>query len=315
MSVRRSAKWRSLIRKTNEQPVVDIVITTIDVFEDTENAVIMLKAVGDETVTTTVTVTVTDSTGMSTQQTFDATVAPDNDDSVSEGNSQPYLLPIDVPDQIFHNQTIEIQLNSFDVEGDPVEYFAGFLSTDISDQINQETGVLTLTGPAQGTGATDISVVVTSGPGSGINFDRQAFSINVLEPPLYHDLDAPADVDGQDGLSALDALLIINVMADNGGVIDLTNGEVDGLNTEFSYNVNGDMQISALDALLVVNALAAADDSEQLDSEQLAAPSAQSETLFLLVANQTPAIAFDDDDEEDLISLLAQHQLGLPATA
>lgn len=293
----------------DDRPVIDVSITTIDVFHDTENAVIMLKAIGNEAITTSVTVTVTDSNGNSVQQTFDVSVVPDF------WNSQPFLTEIDVPTEIFVGQTIEIQLDSIDVEGDDVLYLAGRIDGgDLSGTLDQETGLLTITPPAGESGEMLLAIAVTIPPGNTLNFDRQVFSINIVEPPPYYRVNSPADVDGVGGLTARDALLIINAMFTHGGEIDLSNGEVEGLDPTFSYNVSGDLKISALDALRVINALPGG-ESEQIDPGTDLG-STQTDAVFKNYVVALPIVSDQDDDQrDDLIRILAQFQLGLQTLA
>ena len=316
----------------NHRPVVDIAMTTIDVFEDSENGVIMLKAIGDEAVTTSVTVTVTDSTGLSVEQTFMVSVVPD------VANSQPFLTSIDVPTEIAEGETVAIQLNSIDIEGHEVLYFAGrFDGGVLSGSLDQATDVLTIT-PLCETGEILLAVAVVAAPGNTPNFDRQVFPIDISGPLLCQRVAAPTDVDGIDGPTARDALLIINAMADHGGEIDLSGGAVAGVPTGFGYNVNGDQKISALDALLVINSLAGG-ESQQLPSpsENLVdqEPVATDPAAMHLAAAQIDSVfarssvargpvdrgpvdrgpvampTFASSKDDELLEILAQYQLGL----
>jgi large repetitive protein len=76
---------------TGDRPIYDIRMTTVEIFQDTENAVMMLKAapaaIGQQA---NITVTVTDNTGNQVQDTFRVTVAADT------VNGAPFLA--DLPD-------------------------------------------------------------------------------------------------------------------------------------------------------------------------------------------------------------------------
>jgi hypothetical protein len=190
-------------------------------------------------------------------------------------------------------------------------YSAGVIESDFipTGTFDDDTSVLTLTPPLDATGQMTIYVEVLPGTG-GSQSDRQEFTIDVIEPPPYHDVANPADVDGVDGLTARDALLIINAMFSNGGEIDLSGGEVEGLDPTFSYNVSGDMKISALDALRVINALAAGESQQGVSGADL--ETTQTDAAFENYNLAVPMFADQDDDKrDDLISILAQYQLGL----
>ena len=62
--------------------------------------------------------------------------------------------------------------------------------------------------------------------------------------PTHQNLYNPLDVNADDSVSPLDALLVINILNDNGR-----------LTTEIKADTNGDGQISPIDALLVINGL------------------------------------------------------------
>jgi cyclophilin family peptidyl-prolyl cis-trans isomerase len=258
-------------RPSNDRPVIDIPITSIDVFPDTENAVIMLKAKGTQPTTTMVTVRVADAGGLYDEQSFEVVVLPDT------ANSQPFLLPLGVPSQIYVNQTLEFQLQSVDIEGDPVVYDAARVGGNIGADVvvDPDTGAVTVTPAPDAVGRLIIGTLVAPRPGVIGNaqgdFDRQDFILDVLPIP-FHRVENPPDVDGEDGVTARDALLIINAMFAQGGEIDLTDGGPTGLNPMHAYNVNGDLRITALDALQVINALARGETEQTTSVDQRLKP-------------------------------------------
>ncbi|MEM9644199.1 MAG: dockerin type I domain-containing protein [Planctomycetota bacterium] len=80
-------------------------------------------------------------------------------------------------------------------------------------------------------------------------------SLRVLddEPPKFQNPNDVHDVDGADGTTVLDALLVINELFRREGDVDL-NPDVDPFRGRY-YDVSGDYKITALDALLVINSL------------------------------------------------------------
>ena len=93
----------------------------------------------------------------------------------------------------------------------------------------------------------EIAAVDTHGTFTSIS---ETLVIEVLINHLpFHNSDNPYDVDGQDGATALDALIIINYLGEYGP------GPVGEGNPNYGYDVNGDGQVTALDALLIINQL------------------------------------------------------------
>ncbi len=81
-----------------------------------------------------------------------------------------------------------------------------------------------------------------------------------LVDSIRHNAALPEDANGQDGVTSLDALVIINDLGRNSQRI-LQPGETDG----FDVDVNNDGIVSALDALLVINFLGRGDSEGQSD--------------------------------------------------
>src|SRR5690606_18859855 len=97
-------------------PLIPVVMEGIEIFEDIENAVLMLKAAEGATGTANITVTVTDQTGKSFERAFQVTLAPD------PTNNVPFLA--DIPAITANvNEVAQFQLEGIDVEADPVFYF------------------------------------------------------------------------------------------------------------------------------------------------------------------------------------------------
>lgn len=157
-----------------DRPINDVIIDTIEVFEDNENSVVMLKPTGNATGTTNVTFTVTDGDGNTFSETVSVSVTQDT------ANSQPFLNDIAAPPTTPINTAAQLQLSSVDVEGDAVQYFAQSLSGNATVNIDSTTGLLTVTPVNNFAGSVDVSVGVSFAPGvtgnSSSDVDTQTVS-------------------------------------------------------------------------------------------------------------------------------------------
>ncbi len=134
----------------NSRPVDDVVMASVEVFFDNENAVLMLAAPEGTTGTDVVTITVRNQSGQEVQQSFQVDVQPDFT------NSAPFLADIP-PLSTSVNTPITYQLQAIDVEGDPAFFLdettlAGnglqvpvLAPADLVYSVEFETGVLTVT--------------------------------------------------------------------------------------------------------------------------------------------------------------------------
>ena len=148
---------------SSDKPLIDVRITSADVFNDNENSVIRLKAIGNRTGTTNVTITATDATGRTFTQVVPVTVAAD---SGSGSNSQPFLNDIPAPASAPNSSPLTLQLSSVDVEGDAVTFTATSATTGVTAAVNATTGLVTVTPSAGFTGAAVVNVGVR--PASGV---------------------------------------------------------------------------------------------------------------------------------------------------
>ena len=111
------------------------------------------------------------------------------------------------------------------------------------------------------------------------------------EPPLFQNQDDPLDVDGTNGTSPLDAILIINFVALNGfGPVSPSD------DLEFLLDVNGDYQVNAVDAIIVINFLA---DQSSAAAEQIDAFASQQVASQPIFASGFLQQATDDDTEDE----------------
>ena len=168
-----------------DRPDVDVVMQNVELFNDTENAILLLKAPVDAAADSTfVTVNVADGNGGTTSRTFQVDVVPDTE------NSPPFLDDIPVL-QTTAGTPLTYQLTAQDVESDSV----AFLDQDAMDAagltvperapagltyaVDPVSGVLTVT-PENGlTGTRRISVAVAASL-NGLNF-RSPVDFQVVE--------------------------------------------------------------------------------------------------------------------------------------
>ncbi len=157
------------------RPTFDVVMENVEIFNDTENATLLLKAAEGASGPVEVTVTVTNQAGRTFERTFTVQVANDT------VNGRPYLGDI-APVTIEAGTSAEIQLTSTDVELDPVVYEAirtGIVNYtfDLTDE-----GFLTVTPPVGFTGEMEIGVLVRREfPQNESDFDAQLITIQVID--------------------------------------------------------------------------------------------------------------------------------------
>ncbi len=144
-------------------PIDEVRIRNAEVFTDTENAVLMLKAADGAAGTATITVTVRDAQGNSSQQSFQVTLAPDDDPNPATAfdpsNGRPFLE--DIPPVTSPSGTpATFQLTGVDAEGDPVFYAARAVGAGGHTATVDANGEVTVT-PVDGfTGTVEIEVSV-----------------------------------------------------------------------------------------------------------------------------------------------------------
>jgi len=164
---------------SSDKPLIDVRITSADVFTDNENSVVRLKAIGNRAGTTNVTITATDASGRTFTQIVPVTVVAD---SGTGSNSQPFLNDIPAPPSAPNNNPVTLQLSSVDVEGDAVTYTATSATTGVTAAVNASTGLVTVTPSAGFTGVATVNVGVqpavgVAGTVSGQN-DNQRVTYN-----------------------------------------------------------------------------------------------------------------------------------------
>ena len=188
----------SRTKVTSDRPDTEISIKSAEIFNDTENVLIRLKALAN-TGSSTITVTVTDSTGNTFSRTFTATAA------AGTANGAPFLNDIVVP-PIAPGQTVTIQLSSQDAEAQSVVYEATRKgSVDYQFNVNATTGVLSVTAPTNFTGAFELTTGVRAADQASVTtgdkFDTQVLRFNVaatITVPTSVDLAAATDTGTSD---------------------------------------------------------------------------------------------------------------------
>jgi len=198
-----------------------------EIFTDTENAVLMLKAgqaaVGQEF---TVTVTAEDATGNLTTISFLVTVAADTAEN-GGANGGPFLedigrivTPLNTPAQI--------QLSAIDVEGDPVFYHA-VTSGRVNSQldINNDTGLVTVTPPDGFAGELEVLVGVRALNGSDTadTWDQQLVTIEVLGVLSLDLLPASDSNIPDDNITNLPQVVVRVSNAAPGAVVEILDGD------------------------------------------------------------------------------------------
>lgn len=184
---------RDAINKTatgaNDRPTNQVVMRQVTVFNDTENAMVLLKPTGTGTGTANITVTVSDGNGNETSRTFVATVVADS------FNGGPFLDDIPVL-QAVSGVPMTYTLTSKDQEGDPVEYaFARLDDQPYELDVHPTTGVINFTAPEQFVGQLEFLVGVrqTTPSSRSDQFDRQKITVEVNLPPIAFSLNPESD--------------------------------------------------------------------------------------------------------------------------
>lgn len=181
---------------SSQKPTNEVVINSMEIFNDNENGLVRLKALGT-TGSSTITVTVTNAEGQTFSRTFLATAAPDTN------NGTPFLNDVAVP-PIAPGQTVTIQLSAQDKEGDAVFYGATRQgSVPYTFDLNSNTGLLTVTAPSNYTGSFSLNVGVraASATSATVFDDNEALTFNVATPvtaPTSIDLLATTDSGASD---------------------------------------------------------------------------------------------------------------------
>ncbi|TWU50772.1 putative peptidyl-prolyl cis-trans isomerase [Rubripirellula tenax] len=207
--VREAISETPIVGGGDESPVSDVVITHAEIFSDTENSLVMLRALAPN-IETTATVTVTDAEGNATSQTFTVSTI---DDQV---NANPYLLPFVSPIIATAGETVELDLRAFDLESDAVAYAGQYVSESFDSQasLDSVTGRFVLIPAADFVGSIEFLLGVTTATGNGA-FDTQSLTITFAPTPFVGSLalDATSDsgsADDDNVTNATSLLLVVD---------------------------------------------------------------------------------------------------------
>ncbi len=208
---------------SSDKPLNEVVIKSTSVFNDTENGLIRLKAVG-QSGSANITVTVTDTEGNSATQQFSATIGQDT------FNSAPFLNPLPASIRTTRNTPTTIQLSSTDVEGDAPFYDAAKVgSVDYTLSTNSTTGLVSIAPPTNFIGSFDVMLGVRQSTAANTvdTFDTQKVTVNVAPPaPTSIDLLPSSDsgVSDSDNLTNAGSLSFSVAGTIDGAIVELRLG-------------------------------------------------------------------------------------------
>lgn len=187
----------------NDKPVNDVVMSSVEIFTDVQNGVLMLSAPEGASGTATVTVRASDG-NREAQRKFDVTIQPDT------SNAPPFLEPVaDV--HTLMDEPVSFSLSGIDAEGDAM-LFDGIVSADTTDleiAVSESDGQVTIT-PRNGlTGVHGVFVGVQAEDGNfGSNYRADVQQVPVfIEPPAATGVflmpDSDTGPDDGDGITRL----------------------------------------------------------------------------------------------------------------
>ncbi len=171
----------------NSTPLFPIAMETVNIFTDTENGLMMLKANEGATGSANITVTVTDEEGHTFEETFAVNVEAD------PRNGGPFLD--DIPDLTTEvNTPVQYQLTAQDVEGDDVTFSTNG-AVNATVDVDPDTGMMTITPDTDFYGTAQVSVRVEAADGSDTSdrYDSQVIEIRVAPNAPTVDLTAASD--------------------------------------------------------------------------------------------------------------------------
>lgn len=269
--------------KTNTSgvPTITITMDSVDVVQDVENSLVMLKAVPGATGSANVTVKVRDAEGHEAVDTFAVNITPDTINGGPFLNDIPPLsTSVDTP--------LDFQLTSQDVEGDAVQY-SGINGTNLTLEVNATTGAVRATPKAGFVGTATATVRVRPATTSNTQdpYDSQLISVEVLpKGPTSVDLLDASDTgfSNTDNLTNASQLVFRVEGVTSGALVELlADGEVIG-------------EASALGNSVIItssNLSALGDGAYEITAVQYVNDVASAESPVLVVTlDQTPPPAF-----------------------
>lgn len=210
---------------TSDKPLADVIINSMEIFTDTENGMLMLKAAEGASGTANITVTVTDADGQTMQRTFKVDVTADNK------NGAPFLGEIS-PISIVQGGSTTFNIPATDVEGNPINYEAvkpTGNTVDYTLNVNNDTGAVTITPPASFVGTFQVLLGVSgkTATDTGDTFDSQLVTVNVgsASVPTVDLLnDSDTGTSNTDNITNATTLTFAITGVTNGATVKLYNG-------------------------------------------------------------------------------------------
>ena len=260
-------------------PTTEIDINKVTIFQDTKNALVMLKAPVGTTGTSDITVTVSDGHGHTSQQTFHVTVQADTT------NNHPFLGDVAASQLTVPTNTVaQIQLPGFDAENDALTYSTTKLgSVAYTISTNATTGVTTITPPANYVGPLQFSasVALSSAPATAVDTNTVTLAVVPSTPtltltsasdsgtvgdnltnvnkPVFHVTNVLLDATVQ----ILDGTTVVGQGTATGTSLDIT--------VDLSTKTDGTYALTAVQTLSAVKSLASSAVQLQLDTTAPAA--------------------------------------------
>ncbi|MFM9068260.1 MAG: peptidylprolyl isomerase, partial [Planctomycetota bacterium] len=293
-------------------PDREIQINSVSTFIDRENRLLMVRAPVGGSGSTNITVTVNDGAGNSVQQTFRVTVTP------SSFNGSPFLAPM-YNVGLGQNQTFTWNLRGGDAENDPT-YYSATVQGPGTVNVDQQTGQLTYTPPLNFAGQVSLELIAQQDPlfvpTTDDPFDRQTVRLTYVNRVHAWSNDLkPTDVDGDNIVAPLDALLVINEVnqrqySDSLGRLPAI--RPDNLQPRRLFDVNDDGFVVPLDAIIVINQLNGSGGGEGEGTGAIAESSSGLWTMAVSTISTIPPQALTPSQ---LTSGLSSAPIQSPATA
>ena len=281
-----------------ERPLTDVVITSATIFEDIENSVVQLRAI-QPGVESEVTITITDAQGNQSSETI---IVGTVDDQVNAG---PYLA--DLPRVVLSEvgQSVSLQAEALDNEGDAAFFSAQFLSDPFgtTGSFDAETGLLELDPTETFVGSFGVQLETRANPPQTAHVDTQQIQfefVDNLPAPTSIDLAAESDTgesDDDDVTSATDLLIQVAGVTE-GAVVEIVDASSQAVLG--SVLVDADAAIAdAVDIEISLPADAAADDTAGFIARQRTGAlfSDPSGELVLQIDRSTPQLTSTSIDD------------------
>ncbi len=271
---------------TANRPLTDIVIREANVFEDQQNGLIRLHA-RQNSGSATISVTVRNAFGETLTRSFLANAASD------PFNSGPFLNEVVVP-SIAPGATIQLQLTTQDVEGDPVRFdsvSAGTLA--FQHALDNATGLLSITAPVVNSGILELLVGVrpltTSHTNDVYDIQRLKFAIHI-PPNAANDL----------ATATFEREIIVNVLSNDSSV----DGRLDPASVQIvTQPTHGLVTVIADGRIKYTHALAAPQSISfqyRVSSEFGLASSPAMVTIQIRSIHQNPVLPQDTNNNQQL---------------